>query len=130
MVTERKKFLNQETPSIVDTEYRDCHFAHDNPITVDGKKRGVRIFPGDDTARTFIDCNMMNVEPPPGSTVTGGLSVIKENSVLVSSESATHDDESGTMFHYKDVIHGRYIDGAYIDNDPIVDVLFDEFEVD
>ncbi len=67
-MTEKKNFSGQTTPKIKDTEYRNCNFSQPDCVDDAGKMRGVRIFPGDDTPRTFIGCNMVNCEPPLGST--------------------------------------------------------------
>ena len=96
MTTRNKNFKNQATPSIVDTEYRSCNFSQAAPIIVDGKRRGVRIFPGDDTPRIFTDCNFTNAEPPPGSTLTNCLTAMIEYNV---------DDGAGGT---KRVCYGRY----------------------
>lgn len=61
-MTENKNFTGQATPNIADTEYTLCNFRQWTPHT--------RIFPGDDTPRTFFKCNLYNCDLPPGSTVT------------------------------------------------------------
>ena len=53
-------FRNQETPSLIGIEYECCCFAQSQPIDTASVKTGVRLFPGDDTARTFIKCNLVN----------------------------------------------------------------------
>lgn len=64
-MTERRNFSFEQTPSIIDTEYVDCNFTQAVAHT--------RLFPGDDTPRTFIDCNLKNCDLGPGSTRDGGL---------------------------------------------------------
>lgn len=116
-MTERKNFSGQPTPSIIDTEYRWCNFSQPAPIDVAGKKRGVRLFPGDDTPRTFANCNMMNAEPPTGSTVTSCLTCIKERGVAASTDTITIDGVSETVDHHSDLVYGRFdpATGGYID---------------
>lgn len=62
-MTEHKNFTGQATPSIVDTEYRRCNFTQETAHT--------RLFPGDDTPRTFTRCNLKNCDLPPGSATVG-----------------------------------------------------------
>ena len=64
-----KNFSGQLTPSEIDTEYSSCNFAQSGETDGLGGWLPTRIFPGDDTPRTFIECNMTNVLPPPGSTL-------------------------------------------------------------
>ena len=64
-MTTRRNFAQQATPSVLDTEYVSCRFVQVAPHT--------RIFPGDDTARIFTDCRLVNCDLPPGSTVNGGV---------------------------------------------------------
>ncbi len=118
-MTERKNFSGQATPSIIDTEYRHCNFTQQEPVDVAGKKRGVRLFPGDDTPRTFIKCNLMNCEPPPGSTVDDCLTCIKEFLKVTSTDTITIDGESESVRHHSDFVHGRFdpSTGGYIDLD-------------
>ncbi len=114
-MTEDKNFTNQATPSIIDTEYRGCNFTQRVPLDVAGLKRGVRLFPGDDTPRVFIDCNLCNCEPPPGSTVTGGLRVIKEFGVETDTDTITIAGQSIVLQHHADYIHGHWAPGGYDD---------------
>ena len=109
MATVGKNFANQATPSIIDTEYERCTFLHDQPIDVGGAVyEGVRIFPGDDTPRTFIDCNLINAKPPPGSTLTQCNTSVIQRSIPDFTESVTIDGYVITLQRYKDVRHGRY----------------------
>lgn len=107
MIT-RKNFSGQPTPSIVDAEYKNCNFLQPIPIDVSGNKQGVRLFPGDDTPREFTECNLVNAEPPPGSTLRRCNTIVKEYYLLSSTETVTVDGESVTLEHHKDVIYGRY----------------------
>lgn len=67
---QEKNFSNADPASLPDeTEFQLCNFAQRVPITQGATRRGVRLWSGDDTPRTFIRCNMVNCEPPPGSTL-------------------------------------------------------------
>lgn len=61
MPTTGKNFSRQATPSIVDDHYIRCNFQQETAHT--------RIFPGDDTPRTFERCNMRNCDLPPGCSL-------------------------------------------------------------
>ena len=113
MISE-KNFSNMDPALIpVDTEYERCNFSRFQP-ELGPPVVGVRLFPGDDTPRTFIDCNLMNCEPPPGSTL------IKCNTAIVTTGELGPTDElvvDGVVVHttqYHDrTVHARYVDGAY-----------------
>ena len=107
-MTVGKNFSGQPTPSIIDGEYRRCNFSQPTPIDVAGQKRGVRLFPTDDTPRTFIECNLTNAEPPPGSTLVQCLTVVKEHRVITSTDTITIDGVSETVDHYSDLVYGRF----------------------
>ena len=78
-------FTEGQPAPLVD-EYRNANFSYQNCIEVDGEKAGNRIFPGDDTPRTFVECNLVNCEVPPGSTVERCNCAIKETSEVVTQE--------------------------------------------
>ena len=126
-MTERENFSGQQTPSLIDTDYRQCNFCQPAPVDGVGLKRGVRLFPGDDTPRTFIDCNLSNCEPPPGSTLTRCNTVIRESYVHTCTETVTIDGEPVELDHHSDYIYGKF------DGDSGEYVYFDaprEVEVD
>lgn len=115
-MTQGRNFSNQATPTVVDTEYRDCNFAQSAPVWNESVQawRGVRLFPGDDTPRTFIDCNLTNCEPPPGSTFRSCTIVRRD--VLTSSEVITIDGVDFASNSYSHIVVGRYLsDGTYDD---------------
>lgn len=95
-----------------DTEYRECNFSRQDCID-DGDKKGVRLFPGDDTPRTFTNCNLVNCEPPPESVLTGCNVTIREKCVEVSSEDLVIDSEIIVVKDYADIVYGTYRDGQY-----------------
>ena len=113
-MTKNKNFRGQATPSLLDTEYESCNFSTLNCLTVGGKKVGMRLFPGDDTPRTFTKCNMMNCEPPPGSTLVKCNTAIRENAVEIGSEDLVIDSETIKVKSYANKIYGRYKDGGYV----------------
>lgn len=89
-----KNFTNLDIAEIpIDTEYDSCNFGRKNCIDVGGVKTGHRLFPGDDTPRTFNMCNLVNCVPPPGSTTSNSKSAILERNVLLSSEDIVIDGE-------------------------------------
>ena len=120
---EGKNFARTTTPRLIDTEYRDCNFSQSQPIDVDGKKRGVRLFPGDNTPRTFINCNLVNAEPPPGSTVTNCNTWIIERNAVTSTDSVTVDGTRVEIDHHSDFVHSHYVNGAYVDQTPTERVI-------
>lgn len=113
-MTENKNFRGQATPSIIDTEYLNCNFSTMNCIDVGGVKKGMRLFPGDDTPRVFINCNMSNCEPPPGSTQINCNTSISEKAVEVGSEDLEIDGEIIKIKDYANIYYGRYKDGGYV----------------
>ena len=107
-MTERKNFSGQSTPSIIDTEYHWCNFTQPAPIDVAGKKRGVRLFPGDDTPRSFHYCNLINAEPPPGSTLERCNTTIKTFDQVTTTDTITIDGQAERIDHHSDFAYGRY----------------------
>lgn len=114
MTIEHGNFRNQQTPDLIDTEYKNCSFAHDQPIDTVGVKTGVRLFPGDDTPRIFINCNMVNCEPPPGSILTKCNTTIVSRKVVNNTDSLVIDGEVLSVDDYSDIIHGKYTVNGYV----------------
>ena len=108
MTTRNKSFAGQLTPRIIDTEYNQCNFMQPQPVDDPSGKVGVRIFPGDNTPRTFIDCNLVNVEVPPGSTIQGGNIAIIARNVVTSTEEIVIGGESIIFENLSNFCHGRY----------------------
>ena len=122
-MTKNKNFSGQETPSIIDTEYEGCNFSQPAPVDSGGGVMvGVRLFPGDDTPRTFTECNMVNCEPPPGSTLTNCNTTIRASSIVASSDTLTIDGVEATLETKVDRIYGRLKDGAYEYKDTPTDI--------
>ena len=108
MTVEYDNFTNEPTPSDIDTEYRFCNFTQKVPLDVGGKKRSVRLFPGDDTPRTFFHCNLTNAEPPPGSTLTSCNTTVAAWRVPTTADTITVDGESVALQHHATFIYGRF----------------------
>lgn len=122
-MVEGKNFSNQIVPRTVDIEYRDCNFSHSNCLTVLGQKVGVRIFPDDDTPRTFIDCNMTNCEPPPESSMINSYSTITERMVISNTDIVQIDTEQIEVHYYVDRIYGHYHEGIYTYHSIPIDIV-------
>lgn len=105
-----KNFSGEPTPSIVVGEYVKCNFSQPALVDVAGKKRGTRLFPGDDKPRIFRECNLSNAEPPPGSTVDDCYTKISEI-IKSSSDTVTIDGVAVTMDHHIVRLYGEF-DGS------------------
>jgi hypothetical protein len=110
MTISNKNFSRLDVADIpVDSEYVDCNFTRLQPDMSGAQPVGVRLFPGDDTPRTFIRCNLINCEPPPGSSVINCNTTISEYGVFDFEETITIDTVVvSTTTHEKQVVHGRY----------------------
>ena len=112
-MTKKENFFGQATPNIIDTEYERCNFGQPQPVgSGDGVYIGVRIFPDNDTPRTFIQCQLQNAEVPPGSTV------IDCNTSIVQKRIASGDG-------FVNRIHGRWTADGYEYRDSPTDVETD-----
>lgn len=60
MIIEGQNFSRNPNPAKAE-EYRNCNFSQLRP--------GTRLWPGDDTPRRFVECNLTNAVVPPGSTL-------------------------------------------------------------
>ncbi len=118
-MTKNKNFRGQATPSVIDTVYENCNFSMNTCIDDGGVKKGVRLFPGDDTLRTFTRCNLTNCEPPPGSTLVKSNTTICGRGEEVGSENVVIDETTITAKEYADIIYGKYRDGQYVYHSPI-----------
>ena len=122
MSTIHKNFSGKTTPSIIDTTYIECNFTNFAPIG-DTTKTGVRLFPGDDTSRTFIRCNLVNCETPPGSTLNKCNTTIRETRIYKDSDYVEIDGHSVEIENYVDKIYGRYLEnGSYEYKDPVIEI--------
>jgi hypothetical protein len=113
MISE-KNFSNMDPALIpVDTHYERCNFSRSQP-ELGPPVVGVRLFPGDDTPRTFTDCNLMNCEPPPGSTLVNCTTWIVTPGELGPVDELVVDGVVEHTVQYHDrTVHARYVDGAY-----------------
>ena len=110
MTISKKNFSNMDPATIpVDSEYVKCNFARPAPDLSGADPVGVRLFPGDDTPRTFRECNLTNCEVPPGSTVIECNTSIVELELPDFDETITVDGvEVSRRTFTKSRIHGRY----------------------
>lgn len=108
MTTKGKGFVGQDTPRIIDSTYEQCNFMSRHVNEVDGLKVGVRLFPSDDTPRTFINCNLINREVPPGSIILGGNTAVIEYDVVTSTDSVDIDGEIISIDNKSNFCYGRY----------------------
>ena len=113
----------------VDTEYQRCNFSRRAPIDIGGGvMRGHRLFPGDDTPRTFTDCNLVNCEPPPGSTVVRCNTTIVDTRIVSSTETITLPDASEIVVeHHSSIFYGKYNPATETYDDEVTPV---ETEID
>jgi hypothetical protein len=118
-----QKNFSQRTDGIpLADEYVECNFSQLTPFWNGANWRGHRLFPGDDTPRTFTRCNMVNAEPPPGSILVGCNTWIKEfNRVTGTDDVVINGEIIATETHYADVVLAKldpdtltYIDQAEV----------------
>jgi hypothetical protein len=118
MAVERKNFAGLTTPPPpydTETEFINCNFTQPQPVGP-APWRGVRLWPGDDTPRTFTDCNTTNCELPPGSTSTGGLRIIKQYRQNSDIDRVTVDAVDHDVQRKRHRLRGRREpDGVYVD---------------
>ena len=100
-------------PPSLSREYQQCNFSQKTCIDDAGSKRGHRLFPGDDTPRIFIGCNMTNCEPPPGSTCIKCNGTITSFAIIDSTETISIDGEDIVAKNYVNIVYGNYKDGQY-----------------
>ena len=115
MISE-KNFSNMDVSLIpVDLEYERCNFSHSQPDMTGAQAKGVRLFPGDDTPRTFTDCNLFNCEPPPNSTLINCNTWIVETGIIGPTDELVVDGvvEHTTQFHNR-TLHGKYTESGYV----------------
>lgn len=107
-------FTVTDLPELEDHAYVECNFSQYQPVDSGGGVYvGVRLFLGDDTPRTFTDCNLSNCEAPPGSTVIGGNTAIVQRDLLSRTETVTIDGVGVSIDHHKNVVYGRWTPGGY-----------------
>ena len=108
---EKKNFMRFTPAEIpVDIVYSKCNFMRRQPVDIGGGvKRGTRLFPGDDTPRSFFNCNLVNCEVPPGSTVVECNTSIIETQLPLRTDTITVDGvELASREFHKQRYHGRH----------------------
>jgi hypothetical protein len=112
---ERKNFSGQVSPDVGgETEFSQCNFTQPEPVLDGALYVGVRLFPGDDTPRTFTKCNLVNCETPPGSTMTGCNQSISRTMIVTSTDELVIDGHTIETPFYSDFIYGwRTAEGVY-----------------
>jgi hypothetical protein len=110
-----KNFSNIDPALIPDEqEFVRCNFSRKQPDTSGPEAVGVRLFPGNDAPRIFIDCNLMNCEPPPGSILVRCNTWIVTTGELAHTEELTIDGVVEHSIQYHDrTVHAKYVDGNY-----------------
>jgi len=102
-----KNYSGGVTPEIADI-YERCNFSFPTPVLSNGLMVGHRLFPGDDTPRTFTNCNLVNCEPPPLSTLVGCNTSISEIDKVVSQDSVVIDGTEILTPVKENWYHGKY----------------------
>ena len=101
-MTRYRNFSGRPDRRVVDTEYEDCNFSQPAPRLA-GRHKGVELFPGDPTPRTFRRCNLVNCEVPPGSTL------IQCNTTIVEFAVQRGGNYVNTVHGYFDGARGEYV---------------------
>ena len=103
-----KNFSRQTNPDVGgETEFERCNFAQPAPVADGSDWVGTRLFPGDDTPRTFTRCNLVNCEVPPGSTMIKCNTAIIRRKLLVETENVQVAGEVIVVETYADICYGR-----------------------
>jgi hypothetical protein len=93
-IVRRGKFIKVNAIVTEDTRFENCNFSrkvpHTNAVDVTGSP-----------AIEFFQCNLMNIDPPPGSVVDDCLTVQKEEYV-VETVTITNDDSTVLSEDVKD----------------------------
>ncbi len=102
-----------------EVEFRNCNFTRLSPDTSGPDPVGVRLWPGDDTPRIFVDCNLCNCEVPPGSTVVRSPRPIIELDVSLGDNVVTVDGIERVRKPIKgNRLHGYYDPDGNIVREP------------
>ena len=100
MGKESKNFRNGKVPTL-QSVYLGYSFCFDQPLLVDGSYKPNRIFPGDDTPRVFVKCNLVNAMPPPNSTL------VRCNTSIIERDIPTAEINNKGDPVFECVVHGR-----------------------
>ena len=112
MTRRRESFVDVDPFSLPDdVEFIECNFMRTAPDKSGADPVGTRLWPGDDTPRTFIKCNLINCEPPPASNLVRCNTFVVEYGV----PDPANDDvvfvdgiEVGRRRHFKRILYGRW----------------------
>lgn len=115
-VISNKNFVNTPLDQIPKHGiYRRCNFAQPNPASLNPAV-GHRLFPGDDTRRVFVECNLQNVETAPGCSLERSTAWIVETDQpsVVEDDVIEVDGVEVARKVYKDrIAHGKWNGSAY-----------------
>ena len=107
---ESKNYSGNPDPSVDgETEFVRCNFSQPEPVLDGAVYVGVRLFPGDDTPRTFTNCNLVNCEVSAGSTMVKCNTTIRRTRVQTGSDELVVDGVSIATPIYHDFIYGRQV---------------------
>lgn len=91
------------------TEYIRCNFSRKTPGDLGPPVLGERLFPGNDAPRTFVQCNLTNCEPPPGSTLVRCNTTLSLRDVVIETDDVVVDGVTvSTTQKTATFIYGRY----------------------
>ena len=104
---EFKNYSGNPDPDVGgETEFFRCNFSQPEPVLDGADYVGVRLFPDDDTPRTFTKCNLVNCAFPPGSTVVSGNTTIRRSRVVKEVDEIEVDGFSIPVEIFVDIIYG------------------------
>jgi hypothetical protein len=110
MICFRKNFTKTPLADIPKcNKYVECNFSREMPDISGAQPVGWKFLEGDTHERIFEDCNLLNVEPPPGAVLKFCNTTIMEKNLVVNQHVVTID---GVQIATKDEIghrwHGRF----------------------
>jgi len=113
IVISGRNFSGQVSPPKAD-KYIACNLGQPDCRREAGKPKGIRLWPNDDTPRSFERCRLTNCELPPGSTTVGCRQAILEKKVLKDTDTIKIDGEEITTENYERRVYGKIEDGDYL----------------
>ena len=118
---EKKNYSGQVAPDVGgETEFERCNFAQPEPVLDGALYIGTRLWPGDDTPRTFTKCNLVNCHTPPGSVMIDCNQAVRRSMVVTSTDEIVIDGHQIEANNYVDITYGyRKSGGSYEYYDPI-----------
>ena len=110
-----KRFSDPNPDVGNETEFFRCNFSQVSPIFNGQNWVGVPILTGQGSC-TFIKCNLVNCEVPPGSIISGCNATIKRFKVEKAVDEIVIDGFSlGSTPFYVDIIYGIQTSPAFYD---------------